>query len=156
MGMVNYKKKVNIHPTTKWIMKPNTSTPKESIKREFSDLTNKDIEKMFGLNSGDTTSLEFQIAHLSRQIEKVKIHLLDHKNDKASRVINNKMINRRQLLLAKLKLSDNEKYKVVLEKLHLQSERLNGNDNHIKARSEGKRLSPYERKKRIPAENKSD
>ena len=35
MGMVNYKKKVNIHPTTKWIMKPNTSTPKESIKRDY-------------------------------------------------------------------------------------------------------------------------
>ncbi|MDD3646312.1 MAG: 30S ribosomal protein S15 [Candidatus Gracilibacteria bacterium] len=74
----------------------------------------------FGAKKGDTGSSEVQIAILTAQIENLKEHLLEHKNDNHSRRGILIMVAKRRKLLAYLKRKDAVKYNEVIEKLNLR------------------------------------
>ncbi|NVP17300.1 30S ribosomal protein S15 [Candidatus Gracilibacteria bacterium] len=74
----------------------------------------------FANKKGDTGSSEVQIAILTAQIENLKEHLLEHKNDNHSRRGILIMVAKRRKLLAYLKRKDAVKYNEVIEKLNLR------------------------------------
>lgn len=74
----------------------------------------------FASKKGDTGSSEVQIAILTAQIENLKEHLLEHKNDNHSRRGILMMVAKRRKLLAYLKKKDATKYSEVIEKLNLR------------------------------------
>ena len=74
----------------------------------------------FASKKGDTWSSEVQIAILTAQIENLKEHLLEHKNDKHSRRGILMMVAKRRKLLAYLKKKDANKYSEIIEKLNLR------------------------------------
>lgn len=145
-------KKVKIHSTTKQIMKAQDSTQKHEVDRKLVNLSNKDINRLTKQSLGDINSLSFQIVNISKQMESIKIHLIDHAGDKVARQNHNKLNNKRLKLLAQLKLSDQQEYEKLVKILGIK--RLSGTLEFTTALSTGKRLSPYNRprKKRIPAE----
>ncbi|MDD3144944.1 MAG: 30S ribosomal protein S15 [Candidatus Gracilibacteria bacterium] len=74
----------------------------------------------FASKKGDTGSSEVQVAILTAQIENLKEHLLEHKNDNHSRRGILMMVAKRRKLLAYLKKKDATKYSEVIEKLNLR------------------------------------
>ncbi len=84
---------------------------KEVKSKIISDFSNK---------KGDTGSSEVQIAILTAQIENLKEHLLEHKNDNHSRRGILIMVAKRRKLLTYLKRKDAVKYSEVIEKLNLR------------------------------------
>lgn len=68
----------------------------------------------------DTGSTEVQIWILTLEIENLKDHLLEHKNDNHSRRGILLMVAKRRKLLSYLKRKDNEKYNELIEKLNLR------------------------------------
>ncbi|MDD2907483.1 MAG: 30S ribosomal protein S15 [Candidatus Gracilibacteria bacterium] len=74
----------------------------------------------FASKKGDTGSSEVQVAILTAQIENLKEHLLEHKNDNHSRRGILMMVAKRRKLLAYLKKKDATKYAEVIEKLNLR------------------------------------
>jgi small subunit ribosomal protein S15 len=74
----------------------------------------------FASKKGDTGSSEVQVAILTAQIENLKEHLLEHKNDNHSRRGILIMVAKRRKLLAYLKRKDAVKYNEVIEKLSLR------------------------------------
>ena len=74
----------------------------------------------FASKKGDTGSSEVQIAILTAQIENLKEHLLEHKNDNHSRRGILIMVAKRRKLLAYIKRKDAVKYTEVIEKLSLR------------------------------------
>ncbi len=84
---------------------------KEVKSKIISDFSNK---------KGDTGSSEVQIAILTAQIENLKEHLLEHKNDNHSRRGILIMVAKRRKLLTYLKRKDAAKYSEVIEKLNLR------------------------------------
>ncbi len=74
----------------------------------------------FGGKKGNSGSTEVQIAILTAEIENLKDHLLEHKNDNHSRRWILIMVAKRRKLLTYLKSKDVEKYNEILEKLSLR------------------------------------
>lgn len=74
----------------------------------------------FSSKKGDTGSSEVQVAILTAQIENLKEHLLEHKNDNHSRRGILIMVAKRRKLLTYLKRKDAAKYSEVIEKLNLR------------------------------------
>ena len=68
----------------------------------------------------DTGSPEVQVALLTARIEQLTGHFKVHKQDHHSRRGLLMMVNRRRSLLDYLKRKDNERYKVLIEKLGLR------------------------------------
>ena len=77
------------------------------------------IIKEFATNSGDTGSPEVQVALISEQIKNLTTHLKEHSHDIHSRRGLLSMVNKRRRLLQYLVKKDEERYKVVIEKLGL-------------------------------------
>lgn len=74
----------------------------------------------FGSKKWDTGSTEVQIAILTLEIENLKNHLLEHKNDNHSRRGILLMVAKRRKLLSYFKSKNAEKYTELLEKLNLR------------------------------------
>ncbi len=71
-------------------------------------------------HEGDTGSPEVQIAILTKRINDLNAHLMNHKNDHHSRRGLLKMVGHRRNLLAYLKKKDVNRYRAVIEKLGLR------------------------------------
>lgn len=77
------------------------------------------IIKEFATKSGDTGSPEVQVALLTEQIKNLTAHLKEHTHDIHSRRGLLSMVNKRRRLLQYLVKKDEERYKIVIEKLGL-------------------------------------
>ena len=77
------------------------------------------IIKEFATKSGDTGSPEVQVALLTEQIKHLTSHLKEHAHDIHSRRGLLSMVNKRRRLLQYLVKKDEERYKIVIEKLGL-------------------------------------
>ena len=77
------------------------------------------IIKEFANKDGDTGSPEVQVALLTEQIKHLTSHLKEHPHDIHSRRGLLSMVNRRRRLLQYLVKKDEDRYKVVIEKLGL-------------------------------------
>lgn len=77
------------------------------------------IIKEYATKSGDTGSPEVQVALLTEQIKNLTTHLKEHSHDIHSRRGLLSMVNKRRRLLQYLFKKDNERYKIVIEKLGL-------------------------------------
>lgn len=74
----------------------------------------------FSKTKGDTGSAEVQVAILTANIENLKTHLLEHKNDNHSRRGILLMVAKRRKMLNYLKSKNPEKYDEVIKKLDLR------------------------------------
>ena len=79
----------------------------------------KQIIEEFATHEGDTGSPEVQAALLTEQIKNLTNHLKEHTHDIHSRRGLLSMVNRRRRLLQYLLKKDNDRYKVLIEKLGL-------------------------------------
>lgn len=77
------------------------------------------IIKEFATKSGDTGSPEVQVALLTEQVKNLTDHLKEHPHDIHSRRGLLSMVNKRRRLLQYLFKKDNDRYKIVIEKLGL-------------------------------------
>ncbi|OGE64396.1 30S ribosomal protein S15 [Candidatus Daviesbacteria bacterium RIFCSPLOWO2_02_FULL_36_8] len=77
------------------------------------------IIKEYATKSGDTGSPEVQVALISEQIKNLTSHLKEHSHDIHSRRGLLSMVNKRRRLLQYLVKKDEERYKIVIEKLGL-------------------------------------
>lgn len=77
------------------------------------------IIKDFATKSGDTGSPEVQIALLTEQIKNLAAHLKEHTQDVHSRRGLLSMVNKRRRLLQYLLKKEEDRYKVVIDKLGL-------------------------------------
>ncbi len=80
----------------------------------------KEIIAAYGRTPGDTGSPEVQIALLSERIQELNEHLKKNNKDHHSRRGLLKMVGQRRGLLAYLKKTDIEAYRVLIEKLGLR------------------------------------
>lgn len=78
------------------------------------------IIKKFAREKGDTGSPEVQVALLSSQIDKLVLHLKEHKKDVHSRRGLLSMVAKRRRLLTYLRQRDEERYKKLLAELKLE------------------------------------
>ena len=78
-----------------------------------------DVIKQFAREKGDTGSPEVQIALLSLRIDKLVMHLKEHKKDVHSRRGLLSMVAKRRRLLSYLRRRDEERYKKLLSELKL-------------------------------------
>ena len=81
--------------------------------------TKTQIMKKFGTRKGDTGSPEVQIALLSEKIGQLTGHLKDHKKDNHSRRGLLKMVSKRRRLLRYIMSKNQDRYKLLIEKLDL-------------------------------------
>lgn len=77
------------------------------------------IIKEFANKDGDTGSPEVQVALLTEQIKNLTSHLKEHSHDIHSRRGLLSMVNKRRRLLQYLVKKDEDRYKIVIEKLGL-------------------------------------
>ena len=77
------------------------------------------IIEQFATKKGDTGSPEVQIALLSEQIKNLTSHLKEHAHDVHSRRGLLSMVNKRRRLLQYLLKKEEDRYKVVIDKLGL-------------------------------------
>jgi small subunit ribosomal protein S15 len=78
------------------------------------------IVAKFGKTASDTGSPETQIALLSNRIVELTQHFKDHPKDHASRTGLFKMVGQRRRLLNYLKLRDEKRYALIVNKLELR------------------------------------
>ena len=78
-----------------------------------------DIIKEFASKRGDTGSPEVQVGLLSEQIRHLISHLKEHTHDVHSRRGLLSMVNKRRRLLQYLLKKDEQRYKLVIDKLGL-------------------------------------
>jgi small subunit ribosomal protein S15 len=78
-----------------------------------------EIIEQFATHKGDTGSPEVQAALLSEQIKNLTDHLKQHPHDIHSRRGLLSMVNKRRRLLQYLLKKDQDRYKVVIDKLGL-------------------------------------
>ena len=76
--------------------------------------------KEFQLHEKDTGSADVQVALLTQRIAQLTEHLKSHAKDHSSRRGLLKMVATRRSLLDYLSRSKNDRYKSVIEKLHLR------------------------------------
>ena len=74
----------------------------------------------YKLHEGDTGSPEVQIAILTHRINGLNEHLKAHKKDKHSRRGLLKMVGQRRNLLRYLQNNDIERYRSLIERLHIR------------------------------------
>ena len=79
-----------------------------------------EIIKEFGRHEGDTGSPEVQVALLTERINELTEHLKVHKKANHSRRGLLKMVGQRRNMLNYLHKKDEERYKVLVEKLGLR------------------------------------
>lgn len=79
----------------------------------------KDLIKKFAREKGDTGSPEIQIALLTTKIEKLVLHLKEHKKDVHSRRGLLSMVAKRRRLLSYLAKKGEERYKALIKELKL-------------------------------------
>ncbi|MEK7658311.1 MAG: 30S ribosomal protein S15 [Patescibacteria group bacterium] len=85
-------------------------TTKEKIK----------IIKEVAINEKDTGSADVQIGLLSKEIDKLVLHLKKHKKDVHSKRGLIKMVIKRKKLLAYLKKQDEKRYSAIIKKIGLK------------------------------------
>lgn len=78
------------------------------------------IIEEYKLHEGDTGSSQVQIAILTHRINGLNEHLKAHKKDNHSRRGLLKMVGQRRNLLRYLKNNDIEKYRSLIERLHIR------------------------------------
>lgn len=78
------------------------------------------VIKKFAREKGDTGSPEVQIALLSLQIDRLVLHLKEHKKDVHSRRGLLSMVAKRRRLLSYLHKRDEERYKNLIKELKLE------------------------------------
>lgn len=74
----------------------------------------------FGGKKGNSGTTEVQIAILTAEIENLKAHLAEHKNDNHSRRWILMMVAKRRKLLTYLRNKNLEKYNEIIEKLGIR------------------------------------
>lgn len=79
----------------------------------------KELIQKFAREKGDTGSPEVQVALLSVKIEKLVLHLKEHKKDVHSRRGLLSMVAKRRRLLSYLRTRDEDRYKKLLVELKL-------------------------------------
>ncbi len=79
-----------------------------------------EIIKEYQLNENDTGSPEVQVALLTYRINYVNEHLKEHKRDHHSRRGLFKMVGSRRNLLKYLRNKDIDRYRSLIEKLHIR------------------------------------
>lgn len=82
--------------------------------------TKEQIIDEYKLHEGDTGSPEVQIAILTFRINDLNEHLKAHKKDHHSRRGLLKMVGQRRNLLRYLKNNDIERYRSLIERLHIR------------------------------------
>ena len=78
------------------------------------------IIKDYARFEGDTGSVEVQVAVLTAQINRLTVHLKEHKKDFHSRTGLLKLVGRRRNILNYLKKKDVQRYRALIEKLGLR------------------------------------
>jgi small subunit ribosomal protein S15 len=76
--------------------------------------------KKFQTHKDDTGSPEVQVSILTREIEKVSEHLLEHKKDNHSRRGLLKMVGNRRRLLKYLRNEDEKRWEKLVDRLKLK------------------------------------
>lgn len=85
------------------------------------DITEKaELMGEYALHEGDTGSPEVQIAIFDRRIKQLQAHLKAHKHDESSRRGLLKLVGKRRRLLAYLRKTAPDRYRVLLERLGLR------------------------------------
>ena len=79
-----------------------------------------EILSTYAKHEGDTGSTEVQVALLTERINELTEHLKVHKKDNHSRRGLLKMVGQRRNMLNYLQKKDEERYKVLVEKLGLR------------------------------------
>ncbi len=79
-----------------------------------------ELIKEYAIKDGDTGSPEVQIAILSERIKNLTDHFKGHKKDNHSRRGLLKMVSQRRRLLDYTKVSDDARYKSIIERLGLR------------------------------------
>lgn len=79
-----------------------------------------EIISTYAVHEGDTGSPEVQIAILTERINHLTEHLKDHHKDHHSRRGLLKMVGRRRALLDYLIKVDIERYRAIIDKLHIR------------------------------------
>lgn len=74
----------------------------------------------YGRGEGDTGSPEVQVALLSARISELTEHFGEHKKDHHSRQGLLKMVNKRRKLLDYLKVTDQDRYRELIDRLGLR------------------------------------
>jgi small subunit ribosomal protein S15 len=77
------------------------------------------IIEQFATKKGDTGSPEVQVALLTEQIKNLAAHLKEHAHDVHSRRGLLSMVNKRRRLLQYLLKKEEDRYKIVIDKLGL-------------------------------------
>lgn len=80
----------------------------------------KEIIATYQVHEGDTGSPEVQVAILTARIVYLTEHLKEHKKDHHSRRGLLKLVGQRRGLLDYLRRKDVERYRTIIEKLHLR------------------------------------
>ena len=78
------------------------------------------IIKEYARTEGDTGSVEVQVAVLTEQINRLTVHLKEHKKDFHSQRGLMKMVGKRRSLLAYLRENDVNRYRELVAKLGLR------------------------------------
>ena len=78
------------------------------------------IIKEYARSEGDTGSVEVQVAVLTEQINRLTVHLKEHKKDFHSQRGLMKMVGKRRGLLDYLKKTDIEGYRALIERLGIR------------------------------------
>ena len=78
------------------------------------------VVKEVGINEKDTGSIEVQIALLSRELDKLVLHLKKHPQDVHSKRGLLRMVIKRKKLLAYLKKDSESKYTELIKKIGLK------------------------------------
>jgi small subunit ribosomal protein S15 len=85
----------------------------------FDAKSKQDIIEQFATKKGDTGSPEVQVALLTEQIKNLTAHLKEHTHDVHSRRGLLSMVNKRRRLLQYMLKKDEERYRMVIDKLGL-------------------------------------
>jgi len=88
---------------------------------DLTNLSKQEVVDKFSTQEGDTGSPEVQIALLTYQVQKLTLHLKEHKKDVHSRKGLLSMVSKRRRLLNYLKLKEEKRYKDLIKALGLKS-----------------------------------
>lgn len=78
------------------------------------------IMQEYATHEGDTGSVEVQVAVLTEQINRLTVHMKEHKHDFHSQRGLMKMVGKRRNLLSYLKDQDLNRYKSLIKRLNLR------------------------------------
>jgi small subunit ribosomal protein S15 len=87
---------------------------------ELATKTRSEIIEQFRKNAKDTGSVEVQVALLTKDINYLNAHCLEHPKDYSTKRGLLRMVNQRRRHLIYLKKNDVQQYRMVIEKLGLR------------------------------------